>query len=70
MALAVPRKRRVLAKLLLIFGGRSTFFGIPSLFAYLFIAWLILIALVRILAERARPRNRGPGPGVLPPEQP
>jgi len=51
--------------LLLIFSGQSTIFGIPSLFAYLFSAWVVLIALSRILAERARPDDatRTPPPG-------
>jgi hypothetical protein len=51
--------------LLLIFGGRGAIFGIPSLFAYLFSAWVVLIALARILAERARPTE---GPRMPPPE--
>jgi Na+/proline symporter len=51
--------------LLLIFSGRATIFGIPSLYAYLFSAWVVLIALARILAERARPEEgpRAPRPG-------
>ena len=52
--------------LLLIFSGSSTVLGIPSLYAYLFSAWFVLIALARILAERARPSER-PRP-LQPPE--
>lgn len=44
--------------LLLIFSGRATILGVPSLYAYLFSAWIGLIVLVRILAERARPPER------------
>jgi len=44
--------------MLLIFGGEASILGIPSLYAYLFGAWIVLIALVRILAERARPNER------------
>ena len=51
--------------LLLIFGGRSSILGIPSLYAYLFSAWIVLILLVRILAERARPSDH---PRTPPPE--
>jgi hypothetical protein len=50
--------------LLVIFGGRATIFGIPSLFAYLFSVWVVLIVLARIVAERARPND---GPRTLPP---
>jgi hypothetical protein len=51
--------------LLVIFGGRATIFGIPSLFAYLFSVWVVLIVLARIVAERARPNDgpRTPPPG-------
>ncbi|HUT50893.1 MAG TPA: hypothetical protein VM325_16300 [Alphaproteobacteria bacterium] len=44
--------------LLLIFGGKSSILGIPSLYAYLFSAWIVLIVLVSILAGRARPTDR------------
>jgi Na+/proline symporter len=44
--------------LLLIFSDKATILGIPSLYAYLFSAWIVLIVLVRILAERARPAER------------
>ena len=43
---------------LLIFSSGSTFFGIPSLYAYLFAAWMVLILLARRLAERARTGTR------------
>jgi hypothetical protein len=52
--------------LLAIFSGRATIFGIPTLYAYLFSAWVVLIALIRILAERARPNER---PRVPPPQR-
>lgn len=51
--------------MLLIFGGGETLFGIPSLIAYLFSAWIVLIVLARIVAERARPNE---GPRMPPPE--
>ena len=52
--------------LLLIFGGKSSILGIPSLYAYLFSAWIVLIVLVRILAERARPTDRPRTPPLGP----
>ena len=41
--------------LLPLFNGAGTWFGIPSLYAYLFIAWAILVALIA-----AAVRHRGP----------
>ena len=38
--------------LLALFNVRASIFGIPSLYAYLFVAWALLIALVAIVMER------------------
>ena len=39
--------------LLALFNVRTTAFGIPLLYAYLFAAWLLLIALVAAVMERS-----------------
>ena len=39
---------------LAIFNVSGTFFGVPALYAYLFIAWAILIFLMALLAETRR----------------
>ena len=41
--------------LLPLFNGRGTLFGIPALYAYLFITWGVLIALLVSVVERRRP---------------
>ena len=38
--------------LLALFNVRASFFGVPILYAYLFFAWAILIALVAAVMER------------------
>ena len=38
--------------LLALFNARATVFGIPLLYAYLFAAWALLIALVAVIMER------------------
>ena len=38
--------------LLAIFNHAGTFFGIPALYAYLFVAWALLIAAIAAVAER------------------
>jgi hypothetical protein len=38
--------------LLALFNVRATVFGIPMLYAYLFTAWALLIALVAMVMER------------------
>ena len=38
--------------LLALFNVRATLFGIPMLYAYLFAAWALLIALVAMIMER------------------
>ena len=38
--------------LLALFNVRATLFGIPMLYAYLFTAWALLIALVALIMER------------------
>jgi len=38
--------------LLALFNVRATVFGIPSLYAYLFAAWGLLIALAAVIMER------------------
>ena len=39
--------------LLALFNVRTAAFGIPLLYAYLFAAWLLLIALVAVVMERS-----------------
>ena len=39
--------------LLVLFNVRATVFGIPVLYAYLFAAWGLLIALVAVIMERS-----------------
>ena len=39
--------------LLALFNVRATLFGIPMLYAYLFAAWGLLIALVAVIMERS-----------------
>lgn len=41
--------------LLPLFNGRGMFVGIPALYAYIFIAWGILIVLMAAVVERTRP---------------
>ena len=38
--------------LLALFNVRATVFGVPLLYAYLFVAWGLLIALVAVIMER------------------
>jgi hypothetical protein len=38
--------------LLALFNVRATVFGVPMLYAYLFVAWGLLIALVAVIMER------------------
>jgi hypothetical protein len=38
--------------ILALFNVQGTLFGIPALYAYIFIAWAALIALMWLLAER------------------
>ena len=38
--------------LLALFNARVTVFGVPLLYAYLFAAWALLIALVAVIMER------------------
>jgi len=39
--------------LLYLFNTRGTLFGIPVLYAYIFIAWAMLIVLLMLVAERS-----------------
>ena len=39
--------------LLALFNTRATFLGVPSLYAYLFAAWLLLVALAAAIMERS-----------------
>lgn len=39
--------------LLALFNVRATVFGIPLLYAYLFVAWGLVIALVAVIMERS-----------------
>jgi hypothetical protein len=41
--------------LLPLFNGRGILFGIPALYAYLFLVWGVLIALLVAVVERRRP---------------
>jgi hypothetical protein len=41
--------------LLPLFNGRGSLFGIPALYAYIFAAWGLLIALLVAVVERSRP---------------
>jgi hypothetical protein len=43
--------------LLSLFDGTATWFGIPRLFAYLFVAWIVLIGLLAFTAERPVAKN-------------
>lgn len=38
--------------LLSLFNGTGTWFGIPCLYAYLFVAWTVFIGLLALIAER------------------
>ena len=44
--------------LLLLFGSGRMLFGVPLLYLYLFLAWLLVIALVAWTAERWARRRR------------
>jgi hypothetical protein len=39
--------------MIMLFNVRSTIFGVPLLYAYLFAAWALLIALVALIMKRA-----------------
>jgi hypothetical protein len=39
--------------LIALFNSRATVFGIPLLYAYLFVAWTLLIVLVALIVERS-----------------
>ena len=49
--------------LLILFGGGGTVFGLPLLYAYVFVAWLLIIAAVAWIAERPTARRRRDGDG-------
>lgn len=40
--------------LLQLFNGRGTLFGVPALYAYIFVAWGTLIALLAAVVDRSR----------------
>lgn len=40
--------------LLALFNGAAEAFGIPLLYAYVFVAWALLIALLALVVERSR----------------
>jgi hypothetical protein len=44
--------------LLLLFGGDATLFGLPLLYLYVFVAWLLVIGAVAWITERRRTRRR------------
>jgi len=47
--------------LLMLFSGRGTVFGLPLLYVYVFVAWLLIIAAVAWIAERRVTRRRREG---------
>ena len=47
--------------LLSLFNGTSTWFGIPRLYAYLFVTWLVFIGLMAFIAEKSSPSNKSAG---------
>ena len=49
--------------LLALFNDAGTWFGIPRLYAYLFIAWALFIALLAFIVERScGPKSTAPQP--------
>ena len=44
--------------LLMLFGGGDTVFGLPLLYLYIFVAWLLIIGAVAWIAERRSSRRR------------
>jgi peptidoglycan/LPS O-acetylase OafA/YrhL len=44
--------------LLMLFGGGDTLFGLPLLYVYIFVAWLLIIGAVAWIAERRAVRRR------------
>ena len=40
--------------MLALFNVRGTFFGVPALYAYIFIAWALLIALMAWVVEKRK----------------
>ena len=49
--------------LLMLFGGGDTVFGLPLLYLYIFVAWLLVIGAVAWIAERRTARRRRDGDG-------
>jgi hypothetical protein len=47
--------------LLMLFGGGDTVFGLPLLYVYIFVAWLLIIGGVAWIAERRARRRRDMG---------
>ena len=52
-----------------LFTGWTLIFGIPLLYAYIFIAWAALIACMALVVERNSERNSGTDP-VVPASRP
>jgi len=48
--------------LLALFGGAGDWFGLPAIYAYLFIAWALLIVLMAWVAEQRPDRQRRTAP--------
>jgi hypothetical protein len=44
--------------LLMLFGGGNTVLGLPLLYLYIFLTWLLIIAAVAWIAERRAARRR------------
>jgi len=49
--------------LLMLFGAGDTVFGLPLLYVYIFVAWLLIIGAVAWIAERRTARRRRDGDG-------
>ena len=47
--------------LLSLFNDAGTWFGVPRLYAYLFLAWALFIGLLALIAEPDVPRQSAPG---------
>lgn len=50
--------------ILALFNDRATWFGIPRLYAYLFIGWALFIALLALIAEKTRAEKARPSPDL------
>lgn len=53
--------------LLSLFNGAGTWFGIPLLYAYLFVVWMLFIALLALIVEKNLSRKSTSTEGVSTP---